>query len=142
MPYAWWLAFNNLLVVTSLVLTAFVGYLHRRFAVSFKFMLVTVGLFVSVMMTLYIGSYIVTTAFFVDKMVWIPYFYHDYNYHGFTSVADYLNRENNFRELLELQVVSFLISSAMYFTAGGLGYGAKAVIDGTKKSAGRAQSAF
>jgi len=142
MPYAWWLALNNLLVVTSLVATAFVGYKHRAFALSFKFMLLTVAVLFSVIMLLYIGSYIVTTAFFTDKMVWIPYFHRDYNYHGFTSVADYLNHKNNFRELLELQVFSLLIGSLMYFAAGSLGYSAKAVIDGTKKSSGRAQSAF
>ncbi len=142
MPHAWWLALNNLLVVTSLVATAFVGYKHRAFALSFKFMLLTVAVLFSVIMLLYIGSYIVTTAFFADKMVWIPYFYRDYNYHGFTSVADYLNHKNNFRELLELQVFSLLIGSLMYFAAGSFGYGAKAVIDGVQKSSGTAQSAF
>jgi hypothetical protein len=142
MPHAWWLALNNLLVVTTLVATAFAGYKHRALALSFKFMLLTVAVLVSVIMLLYIGSYIVTTAFFADKMVWIPYFYRDYSYHGFTSVADYLNHKNNFRELLELQVFSLLIGSLMYFAAGSFGYGAKAVIDGMQKSSGTAQSAF
>jgi len=142
MPHSWWLASNNLLVVTSLVLTAVVGYKHRTSAVSFKFMLLTVAVLFSVIMILYIGSYFVTTAFFADKMVWIPYFYHDYNYHGFTSVADYLNHKNNFSELFELQVVSLLIGSAMYFAAGSLGYGARAMLDGLKKTSGPAQSAL
>jgi hypothetical protein len=105
-------------------------------------MLLTVAVLFSVIMLLYIGSYFVTTAFFADKMVWIPYFYHDYNYHGFTSVADYLNHKNNFRELLELQVFSLLIGSFMYFAAGSFGYGAKAMIDGMQKSPGTAQSVF
>lgn len=141
MPHGWWLALNNLLVVTSLFLAAFVGYKHRAFEVSFKFMLLSVGVFFSVIMFLYISSYVVTTALFADRMVWIPFFYHDYNYHGFKSVTDYLNHKNNFRELLELQIVSLLICSMMYFAAGSLGYGGKAMIDGLKKSSGTAQSA-
>ena len=131
-PYGWWLAFHNLLVVISLGLAAFVGYKHRSFEVSFKFMLLAVAIFFSIIMLLYIGSYVMTTAFFADKMIWIPFFYHDYNYHGFESVASYLNHENNFRELLELQVFSFSIGSVMYFTAGSLGYGAKAIIGGMR----------
>lgn len=142
MPHSWWLAFNNLLVVTSLVVTAYVGYRHRALAVSFKFMLLTVAVLFSVIMLLYIGSYIVTTAFFADKMAWIPYFHRDYNYHGFTSVTDYLNHKNNFRALLELQVFSLLIGSLMYFAAGSFGYVAKAMIDGMQKSSSAAQSAF
>jgi hypothetical protein len=141
MPHDLWLAFHNLLVVVSLVLIAFWGYRHRAFEVSFKFMLLSVGLFFSVIMFLYIGSYAVTIAIFADKMVWIPFFYRDYNYHGFKSVSDYLNHKNNFRELLELQIVSFLICSVMYFAAGSLGYGAKAMIGSMKKSSGAGQSA-
>lgn len=141
MSHGLWLALNNLLVVTSLVLVGFVGYKHRALEVSFSFMLLSVAVFFSLIMFLYISSYVVTTAFFADNMVWIPFFYHDYNYHGFKSVTDYLNHKNNFRELLELQIVSFLIGSVMYLAAGSLGYGAKAIIDEMKKSSGTAQSA-
>ncbi len=139
MPHGWWLGLHNLLVIISLVLAAAVGYKDRALEVSFKLMILSVALFFSVMMFLYIGSYLVTTAFFADQMVWIPFFYHDYNYHGFKSVAAYLNHKNNFRELLELQIFSFLIGSIMYFAAGSLGFGAKAMIDGMKTS-GTAQS--
>jgi len=132
---------NNLLVVASLVLTAFVGYKHRAHAASFKFMLLTVAALFSVIMLLYIGSYIVTTAIFADQMVWIPYFYHDYDYHGFKSVSDYLNHQDNYRELLELQIFSFMIASVMYFAAGSLGYGAKTIVEEMKQSSARAQSA-
>ena len=141
MSHDWWLALHNLLVVTSLVLAAYVGYQHRALAVSFKFMLLSVVVFFSVMMFLYIGSYVLTTALFADRMVWIPFFHHDYNYHGFTSVAAYLNHGNNFRELLELHIFSFLLCSVMYIAAGSSGYGAKAMIEGMKKSSGRTQSA-
>ena len=141
MPHNLWLTFHNLLVIISLILAAFVGYKHRASAVSFKFMLLSVAVFFSVIMFLYIGSYAATTTFFADQMVWIPFFYHDYNYHAFKSVADYLNHKNNFRELLELQVVSLLICSMMYFAAGSLGYGVKAMIDEMKKSFGMPQSA-
>jgi hypothetical protein len=134
MPLGWWLAFNNLLVVTSLGLALFLGYNQRKSKVSFGFMLLSVAVFFSVIMVLYLASYSVTTAFFADKMVWIPYFYRDYTYHGFKSVTEYLNHNNNFRELLELQIFSLLISSLMYFAAGSLGYGAHSLVDGMKKS--------
>ena len=134
MPHGWWLAFHNTLVVTSLVLAGFIGYKHRASEVSFSFMLLSIAVFFSVIMFLYISSYVVTTAFFADKMVWIPFFYHDYTYHGFRSVSDYLNHNNNFRELLELQIISLLIASIMYFTTGSLGYGAKAIIERVKNS--------
>ena len=74
MSHGWWLALNNLVVVTSLVLAAFIGYKHRAFEAPFKFMLLSVGVFFLVIMFLYIGSYVVTTTFFADKMVWIPFF--------------------------------------------------------------------
>jgi hypothetical protein len=89
---------------------------------------------------LYIGSYTVTTAFFADKMIWIPFFYQDYNYHGFQSVTEYLNYENNYFELLQLQVFAFLMSSVMYFAAGSVGYIVKATIDKMPKASSMAQS--
>ena len=104
-------------------------------------MLLSVAVFFAALMFLYLTSYVVTTVFFADKMVWIPFFYHDYNHHGFKSVTDYLNYKNNFRELLGLQIVSLLISSALYFAAGSLGYGARAALDAMKKSSGASKSA-
>ncbi len=142
MPHGLWLAINNLLVVTSLILVAFVGYKNRALKVPFKFMLLSIAMFFSVIMLLYIGSYFVSTAFFADKMVWIPFFYRDYTFWGFKSVSDYLKHNNNFRELLELQIISLLIGSIMYFIVGSLGYGAKAIIDWVKNSSGTAQSAI
>jgi hypothetical protein len=93
-----------------------------------------------VIMLLYIGSYIVTTTFLADRMVWIPFFYRDYNYHGPGSVTEYWNHENNYRELLKLQVFSFSISSVLYFAAGGLGYGIQVLMDKIQRSSGTAQS--
>jgi hypothetical protein len=138
MPYDLWRAFNNLLVIASLLLAGCAGYQHRMLGVSFKFMLLAITLFFMVIMLLYIGSYVLTTTFLADRMVWIPFFYHDYNYHGFGSVAEYLNHENNYRELLILQVLSLSISSLMYFAAGSLGYSLKALMDGTWRSSGTA----
>ena len=138
MPHRLWLAFNNLLVVISLVLVGFVGYKHRTKATSFSFMMLSVAGFFVVLMVLYLSSYLVTTTLFADKMVWIPFFYEDYTYHGFKSVTAYLHHQDNFRELLELQVFSLLVSSVMYVAAGSLGYGAKALMNGMKKSSGTA----
>jgi len=45
-----------------------------------------------------------------------------------------LNHKNNFRDLLELQIVSVLIGSALHFVAGSLGYGAKAMMYGRTDS--------
>jgi hypothetical protein len=140
MPHDLWLAFHNLLVVASLLLATFVGYQHRMLGVSFKFMLRSISIFFVVIMLLYIGSYIVTTTFLADRMVWIPFFYRDYNYHGPGSVTEYLNHENNYREWLKLQVFSFSISSVLYFAAGGLGYGIQALMDRIQRSSGSAQS--
>lgn len=139
MPYDLWRTLNNLLVVVSLFLAAFVGWKHRAAAISFRFMLLSIAAFFAVIMFLYIAGYFITTAFFAERMAWMPFSYHDYNYHGFKSVADYLNHKTNFRELLELQIFSLLICSVLYFAAGSLGYGAKAMIDGMKKSFDAAQ---
>ncbi|RPJ22545.1 MAG: hypothetical protein EHM33_23240 [Chloroflexi bacterium] len=141
MPHSWWLAAHNLLVVLSLVLAAFAGYNHWAAGYSFRWMLFSVACYFSAIMLLYIGSYVVMTAFFADQVVWIPFFQRDYDYHGFTSVSEYLNHDNNFRELLELQIISFLISSLLYFMAGSLGYGSKALIDKLKGTSGTTPSA-
>ncbi|HEU0293681.1 MAG TPA: hypothetical protein VFR47_13150 [Anaerolineales bacterium] len=140
MPYDLWLGIHNLLVVASLLLVAFAGYQHRMFEVPFRFMFLSVILFFAVIMLLYLGSYVVTTTFLADRMVWIPFFYHDYNYHDFESVAAYLNHEDNYRELLGLQFFSLSMSSVMYFAAGGVGYSLKALMDGTRSSSGIAQT--
>jgi hypothetical protein len=139
MPYGLWLSFHNLLIVLSLLLAGFVGYRNRGFGFSFRFTLLSIAIFFAVTMFLYIGSYFMTTTFLADKMVWIPFFYHDYNYHGFQLVSDYLKHEDNDRELLKLQVFSFALSSVMYFAAGSLGYGIKAILDRTRRSSGVAQ---
>jgi hypothetical protein len=91
-------------------------------------------------MLLYIVSYIVTTGFFPDQMAWIPFFYRDYNYHGFTSVSDYLNHRDNYQELLKLQIFSLMIASVMYFAAGSSGYGVNALIERIRHSFGRTRS--
>lgn len=140
MPYDLWRAFNNVLMVASLLLTAFAGSQHRMFGVSFKFMLLSITIFFTLIMLLYIGSYVVTTTALVDKMVWIPFFYHDYNYHGFQSVTEYLNHENNYRELLGLQVLSLSMSSVLYFAAGSLVYSLKALLERTHGSSGTVPS--
>jgi hypothetical protein len=138
MPYNLWLTFHNLLVVASLLLTAFVGYQHRMFGVPVRFMFLSVTLFFAVIMLLYIGSYVLTTTLLADRMLWIPFFYHDYNYHGFKSVAEYLKHENNYRELFGLQVLSLALSSVMYFAAGSLGYIIYALVSGKRRPAGMA----
>ena len=135
MPYHWWLAMHNSLLVTSLILTAFIAYQHWRAGLSFLAMLITVLFYYFVIMFLYIGSYAVTTGFLADQMAWIPFFYHDYNYHGFPSVAAYLDHNNNFQELLKLQTFSMLMSSVMYVAAGSLGYGTSALFGRMKRAA-------
>lgn len=137
-PYALWLAVHNLLIICSLLLAAFVGYQYRLFAIPFTWMLLAVVLFFAVIMALYLGSYASTTAFLADRMVWIPFFYDDYNYHGFRSVTEYLNHEDNYRELFQLQIFSFSMGSVMYLAAGSVGYGIKAILDRTRRTSGMA----
>lgn len=140
MSYSMWLAFHNLMFVASLLVLAFIGYQHCMVGVPFTTMLLSIVLFFVMMMFLYIGSFTITTKFLVDRMVWIPFFYHDYNYHGFKSVIDYLNHGDNYRELLGLQVFTFSISSVMYFAAGSLGYSVQAMMNRTCRPSGMAQS--
>jgi hypothetical protein len=135
-----WLTIHNLLIICSLLWTAFVGYQYRLVAIPFKWLLVWIVFFFAVMMFLYIGSFVLTTTFFADRMVWIPFFYHDYNYHAFKSVTEYLNHENNYRELLELQLFSLLISSLMYFAAGSVGFTIKTMMDRARKASRMASS--
>ena len=129
MSHDFWLALHNLLVVVSLVLAAFIGYQNRNLGYSSSSLVLSISVFFSIVMLLYIGSYAMTTGFLADKMVWIPFYYNDYKYHGFTSAAEYLSHENNYVDLLKLQVFSLLISSMMYGMAGGLGYAGKAVLE-------------
>lgn len=128
MSHELWLTAHNLLVILSLVLAGLIGYKHRRVGVSFSRLLLAISAYFSVIAVLYLASYTITTAFFAGKMAWIPFFYRDYNYHGFKSVADYLNHKNNFRELLVLQIFSFSIGSVMYFAAGACGYAGAAIL--------------
>ncbi len=116
-----WLLVHNLVVIVSLLIAAFIGYNHRYANTEFGSMLISVAVFFGSIMFLYIGTYLLTTLFFAEKMAWIPFFYRDYNYHSFGSVAEYLN-QTNFRDLLVLQVFSFLVGSIMYFGAAIVGY--------------------
>ena len=139
MSHDLWLALHNFLVVASLVLAAFIGYQNRNLGFSMGSLVLSIAVFFSIIMLLYIGSYAVTTGFLADKMVWIPFFYNDYHYHGFTSAAEYLSHENNYVELLKLQVFSLLISSVMYVIAGSLGYVGKTVLETMGKSSSMAR---
>jgi hypothetical protein len=129
MSHDLWLALHNVFVIASLVVAAFIGYRNHNLGLSMRSVFLSIAVFFSIVMFLYIGSYTLTSGFLADKMVWIPFFYNDYNYHSFTSAAQYLKHGNNYVELLQLQVFSFLISSVMYFLAGGLGYASKAAIE-------------
>lgn len=133
MPHSWWLIWHNLLVIISLVMVALIGYNHRRFEASFSAMLLSCAAFFIVVAVLYLSSYALTTGLFAGKMAWIPFFYRDYTYHGFKSVADYLNYKDNYRELLVLQVFSFLVGSVMYFASASLGYFSRAIIEGARR---------
>ena len=126
MSHDLWLALHNFLVIASLGMAAFIGYQNRNLGLSMRSLFLSIAVFFSIVMLLYLGSYIVTTGLLADQMLWIPFFYNDYSYHGFPSAAEYLGHGNNYVELLQLQVFSFLISSVMYFLAGSLGYAAKA----------------
>lgn len=129
MSLSLWLTFHNLLVVMSLFLAMLIGYNNRASQASIGLMLLSVGVFFMVIMCSYLGTYFVTTAFFAEKMAWIPFFHRDYTYHGFRSVAEYLNHKSNFRDLFELQVFSFLVGSIMYFVSGSLGYAMKVLFE-------------
>ena len=139
MSYDLWLALHNFLVIASLVLAAFLGYQNRNRGLSRGSLVLSITVFFSIVMLLYLASYTVTTGFLADKMVWIPFFYKDYIYHGFTSVAEYLRHENNYAELLNLQLFSLLISSVMYVIAGGLGYTGKTILQRMDKSSSTAR---
>jgi hypothetical protein len=129
MSHDLWLALHNFLVIASLAVAVFIGYQNRNRGCKMRSLFLSIAVYFSIVMLLYIGSYTVTTSFLADKMVWIPFFYNDYNYHGFTSAAEYLSHGSNYVELLHLQVFSLLISSVMYFLAGNLGYAGKAVLE-------------
>ncbi|HET8669380.1 MAG TPA: hypothetical protein VFM05_01785 [Candidatus Saccharimonadales bacterium] len=129
MAHDLWLALHNYLVIASLVMAVFLGYQNRNLGLSLQSLFLSITVFFSIVMLLYIFSYTVTTGLFAEKMVWIPFFYNDYSYHGFPSAAEYLRHGNDYVELLQLQVFSFLISSVMYFLAGGLGYAGKAGLE-------------
>jgi hypothetical protein len=139
MSHDLWLALHNFLVVASLVLAAFIGYQNRNLGFSMGSLVLSIAVFFSIIMLLYIGSYAMTTSFLADKMMWIPFFYNDYHYHGFTSPAEYLSHENNYVELLKLQVFSLLISSVMYVIAGSLGFVGKTVLETMGKSSSMAR---
>jgi hypothetical protein len=139
-PYDLWLALHNFLVVASLVLAAFIGYQNRNLGFSIGSLVLSIIVYFSIVMLLYVGSYAVITGFLAEKMVWIPFFYNDYNYHGFTSIAEYLSHENNYVELLKLQVFSLLISSVMFVIASSLGYVGKTVLERMGKSSSMARS--
>ena len=53
MPHNLWLSIHNLLVVTLLVLAAFTCYKYRRTRISFKFTLLSIALYFSVIAFLY-----------------------------------------------------------------------------------------
>jgi len=129
MSHDLWSALHNFLVIASLGMAAFIGYQNRNLGLSMQSLFLSIAVFFSIVMLLYIFSYTVTTGLFAEKMVWIPFFYNDYNYHGFTSAAEYLRHGNNYVELLQLQVFSFFISSVMYFLLGSLGYAGKAAFE-------------
>lgn len=120
--YSSWLIFHNTLVITSFIGSFLVGHKYQISKNTFRKLLVALILYFSIIMILYLGSYMLTTGLFSDRMKWIPFFFRDYEYHAFPSVYDYLNHATNFKGLLVLQIFSFLINSIFYFIAGTLGY--------------------
>lgn len=129
MPYGLWLSLHDSLVVISLVLAAFVGWKHMTQRASFSSMLISASVYYLTIAIMYLAAYFLTSTFFADKMAWIPFFYYDYKFHSFSSVADYLNNRNNYIELLELQAFSLSLCSILYIAAGTLGYGTRAAFD-------------
>ncbi len=120
--YSSWLTLHNTLIITSFIGAFVVGHKYQIRKTPFRKLLVALILYISIIMLLYLGSYTLTTGLFSTKMKWIPFFYRDYEYHAFPSVYDYLNHATNFKDLLVLQIFSFLINSIFYFIAGTLGY--------------------
>ena len=120
--YSSWLTLHNTLVIATFFGAFLVGHKCQTDKKPYKKLLGAIILYFNIIMFLYLGSYTLTTGLFSDRMKWIPFFYRDYEYHAFPSVYDYLNHATNFKDLLVLQIFSFIINSIFYFIAGTLGY--------------------
>ncbi len=117
-----WLAVHNSIVVATFVVCACVGYRSAGLGVGRS--AVNIGVYYLVLMAMYIGTYILLTTAFVDRLAWIPFWERDFSYHGFVSVREYMDHKTNFLDLLILHVISCGICSLLYFSAGFIGFGA------------------
>ena len=117
-----WLIFHNTLVIVSIIGAFGVGHKYRGGSKPFKLFILALLLYYTVILVLYIGTYTITTSLFANRMKWIPFFFRDYEYQAFRSVEDYLNHSNNFKDLLVLQIFSFVLTFIFYLVAGLIGF--------------------
>ncbi len=115
-----WLAVHNSIVVATFVVCGYVGY--RSVALGVRRAAVNIGVYYLVLMGVYIGTYVLLTSFFVDRLAWIPFWERDFSYHGFGSVREYMEHKTNFLDLLVLQAISCGICSILYISAGLIGF--------------------
>ena len=117
-----WLTINNSLIILSFVPLLVVGLVFHRLDRTIFSLIGNCAIYFLIVMFSYVGGYSAATYFVPERLVWMPFFHRDYAYHGYTSVAEYMNTRNNFSELLILQIFSCSILSVLYLAAGLTGY--------------------
>lgn len=117
-----WLTINNTLVIFSLILIFFIGFDNRQHHGSISKLVLKCAIYVLIVMTMYVGSYAAATYFIPERLSWMPFFHRDYTYHGYASVVEFMNKGDNYRDLLVLQIFSCAISSVLYFAAAFIGH--------------------
>jgi hypothetical protein len=109
-----WLAVNNVIVAGTLGGAIFLGWRMGRSGASWGQSFLAGGGYALLIAVLFMLSYLGTTWWLADRMRWMPFFHRDYVRHAPGSVAAYLSTRDNYRQLAQLQVLSWALFAPVY----------------------------
>jgi|GEM_PF-6469666 len=117
MDHQIWLQLHNFLMVVAVIYCGVIGFRSVKLFTSLAFGFI----FFVVFSVLYLLCYIISTTLLVHYIDWIPFFYKDYTYQGYSSLIGYLRGENYY-ELLLLLLSSIAGSCGFYLVANFAGF--------------------
>ena len=66
----------------------------------------------------YLFVYWVTTEFFAYRIVQLPFFIRSYTFNRYASPEYYLSADNNYSDLMQLQLISFAVATTIQVAVG------------------------
>lgn len=117
-PYPVWDALNNVAFIMSVGVLLGLVIISTRGAGSLTRTITNAAIYSAAYLVIQLAAYAITTRFFADRLVQLPFFFKDYTYHAYVSPAEYL--ATHYADLLGLQAFSTLVVFIFQITLSGL----------------------